>query len=252
MAVDFSIIVPVLDEAGLIREFLGHLRAFAPNAEIIVVDGGSRDGTVDLCRGRADRILQTARGRARQMNAGARIAHGDLLWFVHADSRITVNSVSAIEDALRDCAIVGGCFRLQIVPSRWIYRVRDVLGNLCVSLFRIALGDRGFFCRREHFFAVGGYPEQPLLEDADFYCKLRKLGRVRQVPIKIQTSARRYEAFGPTRTCLFYLLVMTLYLARAKMSILEMMVRWFGSSKAAFNDQQVNESFLAARDNVRI
>jgi hypothetical protein len=85
------------------------------------------------------------------------------------------------------------------------------------------------FCRREHFFAIGGYPDQPLLEDADFYCKLRVVGRVRQVPIRIQTSARRYEALGPTRTILFYLLIMALYLARTKISILEKMVRWFGS-----------------------
>jgi len=229
--VNISIIVPVLNEAAIIRGFLQHLRTTAPEAEIIVVDGASNDGTVELCRGLADNIVESARGRARQMNAGAQVAHGKILWFLHADSRIATNSLTAIEDALADSRIAGGCFRLRIVPARWVYRVRDVVGDVCVNLFRIALGDRGLFCRRENFLALGGYPDQPLLEDANFYCKLRAMGRVRQVPIRIQTSARRYEALGPTRTILFYLLIMTLYLARTKMSILEKMVGWFGSRK---------------------
>lgn len=229
--VNISIIVPVLNEAAIVRAFLQHLRTTAPNAEIIVVDGGSNDGTVELCRGLADHILESARGRARQMNAGAQSAHGKILWFLHSDSRIATNSLKAIEDMLADSRIVAGCFRLQIVPARWVYRVRDVIGDLCVNLFRIALGDRGLFCRRENFLALGGYPDQPLLEDADFYRKLRTVGRVRQIPITIETSARRYEALGPVRTSLFYLLIMALYLARTKMSILEKMVRWFGSRK---------------------
>jgi rSAM/selenodomain-associated transferase 2 len=234
--VNISIIVPVLNEAGIIRGFLQHLRTTAPDAEIIVVDGGSNDATVELCRGLADHIIESARGRARQMNAGAEVSHGKILWFLHADSYIPASSLAAIEDALGDPQVAGGCFRLQIMPARWIYRVRDATGDVCVNLFRVALGDRGLFCRREHFFAISGYPDQPLLEDADFYCKLRVAGRVRQVPIRIQTSARRYEALGPTRTILFYLLIMTLYLARTKMSILEKMVRWFGSRKPRGTD----------------
>jgi rSAM/selenodomain-associated transferase 2 len=230
-SVNISIIVPVLNEAAIIRAFLRHLRTTAPDAEIIVVDGGSNDGTVELCRGWADHIVESARGRARQMNAGAQVAHGKILWFLHADSRIATNSLAAIEDVLANSRIVGGCFRLRIVPARWVYRVRDVIGDLCVNLFRIALGDRGLFCRRENFLALGGYPDQPLLEDADFYRKLRAVGRVRQIPITIETSARRYEALGPVRTSLFYLLIMTLYLARTKMSVLEKMVGWFASRR---------------------
>jgi rSAM/selenodomain-associated transferase 2 len=234
--VDFSIIVPVLNEAAIVREFLEHLRTVVPGVEIIVVDGGSNDETVDRCGGLADHIVESARGRARQMNAGAQIAHGKILWFLHADSRIAASSLAAIEDAFRDLGVAGGCFRLQIVPTRWVYRVRDAAGDLCVSLFRIALGDRGLFCRKENFFSIGGYPDQSLLEDADFYRKLRAMGRVRQIPIKIQTSARRYETLGPIRTSLFYLLIMTLYLARTKMSILERMVCRFASRKTRGTD----------------
>ncbi|PYL86680.1 MAG: family 2 glycosyl transferase [Verrucomicrobia bacterium] len=208
--VNISIIVPVLNEAAIIRRFLQHLRATAPGAEIIVVDGGSNDGTVELCRGLADHIVESARGRARQMNTGAQVAHGKILWFLHSDSCIATNSLKAIENVLADSRIAG---------------------DLCVNLFRIALGDRGLFCRRENFLALDGYPEQPLLEDADFYRKLRAVGRVRQIPVTIQTSARRYEALGPVRTSLFYLLIMTLYLAGTKMSVLEKMAGRFASRR---------------------
>jgi len=231
MAVRVSIIVPVLNEAAIIRGFLEHLHGAAPGAEIIVVDGASEDGTFELCRNLADHVIKSVPGRGQQMNAGAQVAHGKILWFLHADSHIAENSLAAIEIALSNPSVVGGCFRLEIVPTRWIYRIRDAVGDLCVNLFHIALGDRGLFCGRENFFAIGGYPHQPLLEDADFYRKLRVLGRVRQIPIKIQTSARRYEALGPLRTSLFYLLIMTLYLMHIPMSILERMVGWFASRK---------------------
>ena len=221
-----SIIVPVLNEAAIIRGFLEHVHAAAPGAEIIVVDGGSSDETLALARDLADDAINGPRGRAQQMNAGALRARGEILWFLHVDSRISAGSIAAIEDALSDASVVGGCFRLEIVPPRWIYRVRDAFGNCCVDVFRIALGDRGLFCRKGIFFVVGGYPHQPLLEDAGFYRKLRKLGRVRQLLLRIQTSARRYEALGPIRTSLFYLLIMTLYLARVKLPILARMVNW--------------------------
>src|SRR5207237_10410159 len=144
------------------------LRTTATDAGIIVVDGVSNDGTVELCRGLADHIVESARGRARQMNTGAQIAHGKILWFLHSDSRIATNSLKAIEDVLADSRIVGGCFRLRIVPARWVYRVRDVIGDLCVNLFRIALGDRGLFCRGESFLSLGCYPNQLALSGAEW------------------------------------------------------------------------------------
>ena len=146
---------------------------------------------------------------------------------MHADSRITWTSLSAIESALHDTRVVGGCFRLEIVPTRWIYRIRDAIGNFCVEWFRVALGDRGLFCRRDAFLRIGGYPEFPLLEDAEFYRKLKQCGKVRQLGEKIQTSARRYERLGPITTVCFYGSIMTLYVMRAPLPLLEKIVRWY-------------------------
>ena len=221
-----SIIVPVLNEAPTIVGFLRHLRQIAPEMQVIVVDGGSDDGTREVCRDNAEYVT-AAVGRAKQMNAGAKIATGDVFWFVHADSRIAPGSLAAMARALSDERVAGGCFRLKIVPSRWIYRVRDAIGNFCVGTFAVALGDRGFFCRRDVFERVGGYPEIPLLEDAEFYRKLKRCGRVRQVREEIQTSARRYEALGPLRTVCFYGFIMTLYVLRVPLTVLERMVRLY-------------------------
>jgi rSAM/selenodomain-associated transferase 2 len=219
-----SIIVPVLNEAATLRRFLQHLREFAPAAEIIVVDGGSEDASCEIARLFADEFAQSARGRAQQMNAGAKLACGDVFWFVHADSEIAQGAAQAIEKTLADPKIVGGCFRLQIASARWIYRVRDAIGNFLVDLFGIALGDRGLFCRGEAFFQAGGYPEIPILEDAEFYRSLKRCGRVVQLREKIRTSPHRYEALGPISTMLFYTLIMLLYVARVPIRVLEKMV----------------------------
>jgi rSAM/selenodomain-associated transferase 2 len=228
-----SIIVPVLNEAATLRKFLQHLREFAPAEEIIVVDGGSEDASCEIARLFADEVAQSARGRTQQMNAGAKLAHGDVFWFVHADSEIAQGSVQTIEKTLADPKIVGGCFRLQIASARWIYRVRDAIGNFLVDLFGIALGDRGLFCRREVFWRVDGYPEIPILEDAEFYRSLKRFGRVMQLREKIQTSPRRYEALGPVATMLFYTLIMLLYVARVPIRVLEKMVRQYAIKRGS-------------------
>jgi len=232
-----SIIVPVLNEAATLRKFLQHVREFAPTTEIIVVDGESDDGSFEVARGFADQVAQSPRGRARQMNAGAKLACGDVLWFVHADSEIARGSVQAIEKTLTDPKIVGGCFGLQIASPRWIYRIRDGIGNFLVDLFGIALGDRGFFCRREAFLRVGGYPEIPILEDAEFYRGLKRFGRVMQLREKIRTSPRRYETLGPITTMLFYTLIILLYVARVPIRILEKMLSRYATQKQSRVDK---------------
>lgn len=220
-----SIIVPVLNEATILRDFLGRIRALAPGSEIIVVDGGSEDGSLALARDLADQSVPSSPGRATQMNMGAALAQGDVLWFVHADSVIAPDSIRAIEEVLSSRKVVGGCFHLRIDSPRWVYRVRDGIGNFLVGLFGLALGDRGFFCRQEIFSKIGGYPEVAFLEDAAFYRKLKKEGRVVQLKARIRTSARRYEELGPVLTMFFYALIMTFYLVRVPLPTLERMVR---------------------------
>src|SRR5437763_450868 len=105
-----SIVVPVLDEAARIRKFLDHLRERAPGAEIIVADGGSGDGTAQLAAGHCDRVVTSAHGRATQMNTGADVANGGVLWFVHADSEVPRGCLDEIARALADPRTVGGCF----------------------------------------------------------------------------------------------------------------------------------------------
>jgi len=227
-----SIIVPVLNESGLIRSFLERLRSLAPGAEIIVVDGGSNDGTAELSSGLADRVLNSSPGRARQMNAGAQVAHADVFWFLHADSLIPPNALEEIATILRETSNVGGCFRLKFRGREWIYRVSDSLGNLGVQIFRFALGDHGIFCRREAFIKVGGFPDLPLMEDAEFYRGLRHYGRMHQSDLAIIGNQRRYEQLGPYRTTFYYALILGLYVLGVRTSGLVAVYRRLISNKA--------------------
>ena len=215
-----SIIVPVLDECAVIRPFLQHLRDRATGAEVIVVyaQGSSHEKhmATDLC----DRVLTSARGRAVQMNAGASAARGDVFWFVHADCEVPHGCLQKIARTLDDPRMVGGCFRIRFQKRQLIYRVSDSGGNLAVELFGRCYGDHGIFCRREEFIALGGYPDVPLLEDAEFYRRLRSRGLTTQLTSKIVTSARRYEEIGPCRLTASYLLISTLYILRVPIWLL--------------------------------
>jgi len=209
--VALSIIVPVIDEAQLIGRFLQQLRAIAPAAEIIVVDGGSRDATYSIAEPLADLVLSAPPGRAGQMNAGAAVARGGVFWFMHADLEAPPNAPREIARALADPGVVAGCFRLRFRERALIYRVSDSLGNIGVELFGFALGDHGIFCRRDAFQKLGGYRALPLLEDAEIYRALRRLGRTAQLRSEIFASSRAYQAFGPYRTTALYFLILALY-----------------------------------------
>lgn len=215
-----SVIVPVLGESHRLYSFLEHLRERAGAAEIIIVDGAESPSVSQSVGELCDRIITARRGRATQMNAGAKIASGNVLWFVHADCEVPHGCLDEIARALRDRHFAGGCFRIRFPRRELIYRVSDVGGNLAVELFGRCYGDHGIFCRREDFFAVGGYPDVPLLEDAEFYRKLRRRGRTRQLRSEIITSPRRYEEIGPYRLTASYLLLSSLYLLRFPIPLL--------------------------------
>lgn len=228
-----SIIVPVLNEADLIEPFLRKLRNLDANLEIIVVDGGSADGTWSLAEPLANRVISARRGRASQMNAGAEVAHGAVLWFMHADLEAPFQSIAQIQKALSDPRVVGGCFRLRFPRPEWIYRVSDSLGNVGVNLFGFALGDHGIFCRREAFRKVGGYPRVPILEDAEIYRGLRGEGRMVQLCEEVVSDPRTFEAHGRYRTTAVYFSILALYVLGVPIRVLNQFYRRFLGQSAA-------------------
>jgi rSAM/selenodomain-associated transferase 2 len=207
----FSIIVPAFNEAPLIRPFLRHLRDRAPGAEIIVADGGSSDGTADFAVGFCDQLIVSERNRAIQMNAGARLAHGDILWFVHVDSEIPWGCLNEIASIMNDPKAAGGYFRIRL-PRGFVYRLTDNFAHYAGILFRMRCGDHGIFCRRAVFVDVGGFPEVPLMEDVEFFRLVRQRGRVICSEERILVSPRRYETVGRVRLTLAYGLIAMLYI----------------------------------------
>ncbi len=224
MRMQFSIIVPVFDEAPLIRPFLQHLRERAPGAEIIVADGGSTDGTAELAADLCDRLVQTQRSRARQMNSGADAAHGEILWFVHADAKLPLECLDEIVRIMHDSNVVGGYFRIRL-PRGLVYRLTDRFAHYAGILLRMRCGDHGIFCRRTAFVDVGGFPTVPLMEDVEFFRRLHRCGRVMYSDKRIVVSPRRYETIGRARLTLAYGLIATLYTLGVPLSVLARIYR---------------------------
>ncbi|MCA8961434.1 MAG: TIGR04283 family arsenosugar biosynthesis glycosyltransferase [Planctomycetes bacterium] len=206
-----SIVVPVLNEAQYVRRFLQRARRDPPD-EIVLVDGGSDDGTVEIARIAAARDLplrieRSTSGLARQLNTGAALARGDVLFFPYVDCRLPEGWSAAIRAAMGDPAVAGGAFRLGF-DRAGIFRTVAAVANLRTALGLGPLGDQGIFVRRPIFEALGGYREDRLLEDLDFSRRLRTLGEVRVLTPSIETSTRRWRAHGLVRTALtnwFYL-----------------------------------------------
>src|SRR6266568_3604965 len=207
----FSIIVPVFNEAPLIRPFLQHLRERAPGAEIIVADGGSSDGTDRLADGFCDQLVESERSRAMQMNTGARTAHGEILWFVHVDAKLPLQCLDEIGRIMDNPNVVGGYFRVRL-PRRLVYRLTDSFAHYAGIMLRMRCGDHGIFCRRTAFLDIGGFPKVPLMEDVEFFRQLYRSGRVTYSDKRILVSPRRYEAIGRTRLTLAYGFIATLYI----------------------------------------
>ncbi|MBI1816475.1 MAG: TIGR04283 family arsenosugar biosynthesis glycosyltransferase [Deltaproteobacteria bacterium] len=196
---DISIVVPTLNEEATLAATLAHARAPAVR-EIIVVDGGSTDATGVVAAAAADRVLNAPRGRAAQMNAGAAVAAGEVLLFLHADTLLPAGFDAAVVAALANDAVVGGRFDVALMPSTPLLRIVGALINLRSRLSRIATGDQAIFVRRCVFEELGGFPLIPLMEDLAFSRTLKRCGRVACIRLKVVTSSRRWVRGGVIRT----------------------------------------------------
>lgn len=205
-----SVVLPVLDEEARIAACLDGIAGMG-FAEVIVVDGGSGDRTRDLV-GPPARLLESPRGRATQMNAGARAATGDVLLFLHADVTLPQGAPGLIASALRDPRVVAGAFRTWHVADSgrsppWLH-----LADLRSRYTTLPYGDQALFVQRAVFRAVGGFPEQPLMEDLELSRRLRRVGRIARVPASVRVSGRRFLAH-PIREALIVNLYPLLYRA---------------------------------------
>jgi rSAM/selenodomain-associated transferase 2 len=198
-----SIVLPTLNEAQTIPTAL---RALEPlrggDVEIVVVDGGSADETVDAAKPMADRVEIAPRGRASQMNVGAKVARGDVLLFLHADTRLPENAMPLIEAALRDQSCHWGRFDVRIEPPRPLLRLVAWSMSLRSRLSGIATGDQAIFVRASVFRDIGGYPDIPLMEDITLSRRLKRHGAPACLRQYVTTSGRRWEKNGILRTIL--------------------------------------------------
>jgi len=207
-----SVIIPVLNEEKSIGSTIAALNALAPH-EVIVVDGGSGDRTSRISVEAGAKALMTGPGRARQMNRGALEATGDVLLFLHADTRLPTSALRDIAAALNDARYVGGRFDVELDSDRWLLKVVGFMISLRSRLSKVGTGDQAIFVRREMFAELGGFPDMPLMEDIAFCRMLKRAGEVACLKSKVVTSARRWETDGVWRTIFRMWTLKLLYLA---------------------------------------
>ena len=206
-----SIIIPVLNEADQLDRLLPTL-AFQSGVEVIVVDGGSADGSLGRIRNYPSvRLVHAAQGRGVQLNRGAEVATGNVLWFLHADSSPEPDWLENILIALEEPHIVAGCFRLRFDEEHWLLKVFSFFSRWNHPL--VTYGDQGYFMKRSTFEAIGGFKDYPILEDLEIQCRLRRRGQWRKLPISLTTSARRFTTVGILRQQLKNILIVSLFLA---------------------------------------
>lgn len=196
-----SIIIPTLNEAAIIEAALGRLQGVrSARGEVIVVDGGSDDDTMVLSARYADHVISAPRARARQMNAGAALASGEALLFLHADTRLPQDAIGLIESAFAGQRYAWGSFALVLSGHHPAFRVIETLINLRSRMSGIVTGDKALFVRRAAFMAVGGYPDIPLMEDIALSKRLKAhCGRPIHIPRHVLVSSRYWETRGILR-----------------------------------------------------
>lgn len=196
-----SIIIPTLNEEGKLSDTLSRLQ-WARSIETIVVDGGSQDRTCQIARQFGTRLLEVFGGRADQQNAGAALAKGELLLFLHADTLLPYGYDELIRSVLETPGTVAGAFRFQIDHPRKVLRIVEIFTNLRSSLLKLPYGDQGLFMEKKIFHELGGFSHMPIMEDFELVLRLRRRGRLVTLNSAVLTSGRRWQQFGVLRTTL--------------------------------------------------
>jgi rSAM/selenodomain-associated transferase 2 len=198
-----SIIIPTLDEVHAICPTLAAIATNDTVHEVVVVDGGSSDGTADLAEQKGARLVRAKeRNRAIQMNEGRRLATGEALLFLHADTLIARGALASITNTLRDRQVVGGAFARRYASKSLFLRTTCLLAELRGKVFGWFLGDQAIFVRAGVFDALGGYRELNVFEDLDFSRRMKRAGRVVTLQPPVMSSARRFSSRGPFRVTL--------------------------------------------------
>lgn len=224
-----AVVIPALNEAREIADAIESASAPAADGadavDIVVVDGGSRDGTAQRAREAGARVLESQPGRALQLQAGVEGANADAILFLHADSRLPPGWEVEVERALEDPEVSGGAFRLRFDERRPGLRLIEGWVRLRVALFALPFGDQAIFVRRDVLNEIGGVPRAPVMEDVDLVAAMKSQGRVVALPQSVTTSARRYLRGGVLRTAWGHSLALAARLAGVDRSRIQ---SWLG------------------------
>jgi rSAM/selenodomain-associated transferase 2/rSAM/selenodomain-associated transferase 1 len=218
-----SIIIPTLNEASNLAKTLAST-SNAADVEVIVVDGGSTDKTIEVARSWGIEVLLSTPGRARQMNTGAARASGDILLFLHADTRLPIEFDGHLRRILARSGVAAGAFRLRVDSNLPGLRILEKLIDVRSRCLQFPYGDQGIFLRAELFWGMGGFPDMPIMEDFELVRRLRRRGRIVIAPVPILTSARRWEKLGMVRTTVInYAIPLAYYLGTSPSRL----ARWY-------------------------
>ena len=204
-----TVIMPILNEAKILDKTLAKLHNELKNRELIIVDGGSTDGSIEIAE-KYGKVVQSERGRAKQLNTGAKAATGSILVFLHADVWLEKGALCAVERTLL-AGYVGGGFLQKIDGNNPLYRIIEFTANLRGKYQKLFYGDSGIFLTKSDFERLGGFPDVPIMEEIMFSKKVRKLGKTKMIKPRIHISPRRWQTKGIIRTTVTNWFITLLY-----------------------------------------